>query len=188
MDSARRRMKELDEQYYNAETEETLDYEKQLQELLWKEWDKTRYAKEWKLVINGNSTHGQYHAGTFGTIDLLAKHKKKDAWLVIELKRQKSSDTAVGQILRYMGWVKENLADSCSHVEGLIISAAVDENLKMALKCISNVSVTIYSYRNGIFEFMSPEEATIKQFKKYVQSLSPEEKAEHLRRLKQSID
>ena len=57
-----------------------------------------------------------------GEIDLLAKHKRKNAWLVIELKRGRTSDIAVGQALRYRGWwVRKRLAARNEKVKTLII-------------------------------------------------------------------
>lgn len=41
---------------------------------------------------------------------------------MIELKRDKSSDAVVGQILRYMGWVQKHLAENGELVSGLIIA------------------------------------------------------------------
>ena len=38
--------------------------------------------------------------------------------MVVELKKDKASDVAVGQTLRYMGWIKENLASEQGEVEG----------------------------------------------------------------------
>ena len=62
--------------------------------------------------------------------------------MVIELKKGRSSDVVVGQILRYMGWVKEHLAvDDYDQydVRGIIISKEKDDRLEYALKMLQKV-------------------------------------------------
>ncbi len=63
---------------------------------------------------------------------------------MIELKRGKSSDSTVGQILRYMGWVRENLAKPSQRVRGIIIAREVDDALRYAVKYLQDVSVLTY--------------------------------------------
>lgn len=63
--------------------------------------------------------------------------------MVIELKRGKATDTALSQILRYMGWVQENLAED-KQVEGYILAEEIDDKLKYAIKFVSNVKVLTY--------------------------------------------
>jgi RecB family endonuclease NucS len=64
---------------------------------------------------------------------------------VIELKRKATSDAAVGQVLRYIGWVKKHLAKDGQNVRGIIIAASVDDSLRYAASNLSNVSVKTYS-------------------------------------------
>jgi hypothetical protein len=59
----------------------------------------------------------QYPTDT-GRIDILAISKDKKRLLVVELKKGKAPDTAIGQTLRYMGFVKEELAEPDQIVEG----------------------------------------------------------------------
>lgn len=54
-----------------------------------------------------------------GKIDLLCIDNNGD-FVVIEIKKEKESDKVVGQIQRYMGWVKKNLAKD-KKVRGIII-------------------------------------------------------------------
>jgi RecB family endonuclease NucS len=58
----------------------------------------------------------------------------------VELKRGMASDDALAQVLRYIGWVKENLANG-RNVRGLILAEGKDEKLKYALKSVSDVKV-----------------------------------------------
>ena len=67
-----------------------------------------------------------------------------DGLVVIELKRGRSSDSTVGQVLRYMGWVEENLAKEGQQVHGIIIAQEADDALRYAVKGLKNVSVLTY--------------------------------------------
>ena len=64
--------------------------------------------------------------------------------LVIELKKGRSSDATVGQILRYMGFVKANLLESHQEVHGLIIAYSDDQNIRLALAMVPTVSFMRY--------------------------------------------
>jgi len=70
--------------------------------------------------------------------------EKKREYVVIELKKGRSSDVVIGQILRYMGWVKEHLAKDYD-VKGIVIAKEKDERLEYALKLMPNVSLFLYS-------------------------------------------
>jgi restriction system protein len=59
--------------------------------------------------------------------------------LVIELKKGRESDKVVGQILRYMGWVRDNLCREGEDVKGLIIYKDVDERLAYALGMVQDI-------------------------------------------------
>ena len=54
--------------------------------------------------------------------------------VVIELKRGHSSDMVVGQILRYIGYLQENVAKDGQEVSGWIVTGAYDESLRLAAK------------------------------------------------------
>lgn len=119
--------------------------EKYLHEFLRDNWDHTELAKEWDIY----SEHGDLEVGykytcDIGQIDILAKHKKEKKWLVIELKRDQSNDATVGQVLRYVGWVKKELADSMDEVIGMIISHKADMGLYSALSATSGIDLLLY--------------------------------------------
>ncbi|MBM4276012.1 MAG: DUF1016 family protein [Deltaproteobacteria bacterium] len=100
-----------------------------LQNRIVKEWN--NLFNEWELLSND----GKFDTREgIGILDFLARHiSEGNRYLVIELKREQSSDETVGQILRYMGWVKTKLAGENGKVEGIIISRSEDENVKYAL-------------------------------------------------------
>jgi len=119
--------------------------EKYLQHFLCKNWDHIPLSEQWVLLEEDGDLVGcEYNTGEIGTIDLLAKHKCEPRWLVIELKRDRTSDVAVGQLLRYMGWVRKNRASEGETVEGLIIAHEADVKLGYAVLCVPNVSFMSY--------------------------------------------
>lgn len=120
--------------------------ERHLHDFMLDNWEAIDLGRTWDLVEEGGDVKGYgYERPTpVGKIDLLAKHKTEPRWLVIELKRGQTSDTTVGQVLRYMGWVGAELADDGETVEGLIIALQEDEKLKYAMKVADSVGLMLY--------------------------------------------
>ena len=54
----------------------------------------------------------------------------------------------VGQLLRYMGWVKSNLSDSNQGVRGIIVARQITEDLKLACQSLPNV--VLYEYELSV--------------------------------------
>lgn len=126
-------------------SEQLFHIERHLQDFLWANWESTKLAREWeRYTEEGNPDAGYEYPCGVGRIDLLARHKSRGDWLVIELKRGQTSDQTLGQILRYMGWVCQNLAEPGEQVKGLIIAHEVDERLRYALSVIPNVDLQQY--------------------------------------------
>ncbi|OHD19830.1 MAG: hypothetical protein A2Y34_10415 [Spirochaetes bacterium GWC1_27_15] len=67
-----------------------------------------------------NPKNGHYDTEEVGEMDFLCLDKNSN-FIVIELKRKATDDT-IGQILRYMGWVSENLCKKSQTVRGIIIA------------------------------------------------------------------
>ena len=65
-----------------------------------------------------------------------------------------TSDQTVGQLLRYIGWVKQNLAEDKDEVHGLIICREADEALHYALSTVPNVELRLYEVE---FQLKEPE-------------------------------
>lgn len=92
---------------------------------------------------NGNLTGQQFDTKIVGIIDLLCKDRSNN-YVVIEIKKgSETSDEVVGQLARYMGWVKENLAKN-KNVIGIVISGGYDEKLRYAVKAIPNSYLGTY--------------------------------------------
>ncbi len=125
--------------------ENTFGLERSLQEFLVENWKHTMLGNEWVLFEEDGEVVGSYYnTGEVGVIDLLAKHCRDKLWLVVELKKGRSSDITVGQISRYMGWVRKNLASEGENVKGLIISREIDRKLQYALDSQPNIKCMTY--------------------------------------------
>ncbi|MEM0254317.1 MAG: endonuclease NucS [Candidatus Bathyarchaeia archaeon] len=77
-----------------------------------------------------------------GNIDILFKDKNGN-YVIVEAKKGRESDKVVGQILRYVGWVKKNLAPK---VRGIIVTHSSDSNLEWAIEAIRD-SVKLKFYK-----------------------------------------
>jgi restriction system protein len=98
-----------------------------------------------KIYKEIEDNDGQQYTTDIGPIDILAVENESNSFVVIELKKGRSSDQVVGQVLRYMGWVKEKLCMDGQAVKGLVICQGQDEKLTYALKMVSNIDVRYYS-------------------------------------------
>jgi hypothetical protein len=128
-----------------AETERSsFFFEKQLEDFLVTNWDRTPLAKDYEIFAKDGQICGQQYRTSTGPIDILGQRKDKSDFLVVELKRDRASDVVVGQTLRYMGWVKENLCSPSQRVTGCIIAQRKDEKLDYALKHVDSIRFLRY--------------------------------------------
>lgn len=118
--------------------------EKHLEDFLVKNWAQTELAQQFKIVEEDGELVGQQYATDAGPIDILAVSKDGQRLLVVELKRGRASDVVVGQILRYMGYVKEQIAEPNQTVEGSIIALEDDQRLRWALLAVPSISFYRY--------------------------------------------
>jgi len=116
--------------------------EKQLEDFLIHNWDKTELGKQYSLIIEEGELLSQQYKTDIGFIDILARDKKNNSYVVIELKKHQTSDDTIGQLTRYMGWIKDKKRDN--NVQGIIIAAESDQKLKYALKVVPNIQVFLY--------------------------------------------
>jgi|WetSurMetagenome_2_1015567.scaffolds.fasta_scaffold00842_2 restriction system protein len=98
-----------------------------------------------RVFEDSEGNDGQQYATDIGPMDILAIEARTKAFVVIELKKGRSSDRVVGQILRYMGWVKRNLCENGQSVKGLLICRDHDPKLTYALEMTNNIDVRYYS-------------------------------------------
>ena len=129
--------------------------ERHLHEFLRDNWGHLELGREWGIYREpGEEEAGYEYACVVGRIDLLARHKTEPRWLVVELKRNQTSDQTVGQLLRYIGWVKRHLAKAGDEVHGMIICREADDALRYALSVVSNVELRLYEVE---FHLRKPE-------------------------------
>jgi RecB family endonuclease NucS len=72
--------------------------------------------------------------------------------VVIELKLSLRPDRALGQLLRYMGWVKAHLSPT-RPVRGIIVASTLNEKLKYAVSMTNDIHLYEYELR---FELSKP--------------------------------
>ena len=75
-------------------------------------------------------------------IDILAVGAD-GAFVVIELKVSRGHDRTVGQLLRYMAWVRDNLSNG-AQVRGMIVANEVSEDLKLASSFVPSIQLVEY--------------------------------------------
>jgi hypothetical protein len=119
--------------------------ERHLHEFLRDNWNQIELGREWALYQEpGDEEAGYEYPCDVGRIDLVAKHRKRPHWLVVELKRDQTSDQTLGQLLRYIGWVRQHLAEPGDEVHGMIICREADDGLRYAMSTVPNVELRIY--------------------------------------------
>ena len=119
--------------------------EEHLEAFLVKNWEKTPLAKDFAIFEEEGEQVGQQYSTDAGIIDILAVSRDKKRILIIELKRGRVSDVVVGQVLRYMGYVREQIAESNQTEEGVIICLEDDQKLKWAISSVPSIS--FYRYK-----------------------------------------
>jgi len=83
----------------------------------------------------------EYRTGV-GFIDILARDTD-GAFYVLELKVSRGSDAVFGQIMRYMGWIRDNLAKG-HPVYGVVVTSGASEKLKYAASEHSGIFLREY--------------------------------------------
>lgn len=96
------------------------------------------------LYVSDDGLDGVEYRTDIGIIDILAQNKSNE-FVVIELKLSRGSDAVLGQLQRYMGWVKKNLSNNMENVHGVIIAKSINDRLKYAVSVTQNISLFEYS-------------------------------------------
>ncbi len=118
--------------------------EKYLEEFLVQNWGQTELGKEYDIYTEDGEQVGRQYQTDTGPMDILAISKDKSKLLVVELKKGRASDSVVGQVQRYMGYVLEVLAEANQEVHGVIIALEDDLRIKRALKVTKNIDFYRY--------------------------------------------
>lgn len=126
--------------------------EKHLEDFLVKNWQHTALGKHYNIYEEDGELVGQQYPSDTGPIDILAVSKDGKTLLVVELKKGRVSDNVVGQIQRYMGYVKEELAEKNQEVKGAIIGLEDDLKIKRALSVTTNIEFYRYEVKFQLYK------------------------------------
>jgi len=118
--------------------------EAHLEDFLVLNWAQTELGRDYDIYEEDGEKAQQYETDT-GPLDILAVSKDGKRLLVVELKKGRASDAVVGQTLRYMSYVQEELAEEGQTVHGAIIALEDDARIRRALSMTPNI--TFYRYR-----------------------------------------
>lgn len=95
-----------------------------------------------KLYVDQTGRDGIEFPTPVGPIDILAIDDS-GAFVVFELKRARTPDSAIGQLTRYMGWVKQTIGRE-REVRGVIVAKTINDQLRYAASVIPNISLFEY--------------------------------------------
>lgn len=107
--------------------------ERHLQDFLVDNWAQTELGRLYDIYAEDGEPVGSQYPTDTGPLDILAVSKDKHTLLVVELKKGRASDAVVGQTLRYMGYVQDELAEAAQTVRGVIIALEDDPRIRRAL-------------------------------------------------------
>lgn len=119
-------------------------YEHDLRDFLAKNLDKIESGL--RLYDDEGITGIEFPAGG-RFIDILARDSS-GGYAVIELKVSKGYDRALGQLLRYMGWVQKHQAEPGAKVRGIIVAREITEDLKLA--CAQVPGISLFEYQLSV--------------------------------------
>jgi restriction system protein len=125
--------------------------EQQLEDFIISNWDSTSLGQEYDLIYEDGALISQQYSTPVGRMDILATDRKTGSYVVIELKRNQTSDDTIGQVTRYMGWVKQELGDD--EVKGVIIAGSYDQRLDYARVMMPELEVFIYEVHFNLKEY-----------------------------------
>jgi hypothetical protein len=123
----------------------TFALEKHLEDFIISNWSLTEFGDTYDVYQEDGVMVGKQYRTDTGPLDILALSKDKNEFLVIELKKGRASDQALGQLQRYMGYVKEKLANNGQEVKGCIVALEDDQHLRYALLATTNIR--FYQYQ-----------------------------------------
>ena len=126
--------------------------EKHLEDFLVQNWKQTELGKNYDIYEEDGELVGQQYQSDTGPIDILAISKDKKELLVVELKKGRVSDSVVGQVQRYMGYVQEELAEEGQKVKGVIIGLEDDIKIRRALSVAPNIEFFKYLVSFKLFK------------------------------------
>jgi RecB family endonuclease NucS len=98
-----------------------------------------------RLFNDSGKSGRQFVAGEAGRIDLLCLDQNQD-FVVLELKAGEADDRVCAQVLRYMGWIKKNVAAD-RRVRGIIVANDFTAKLRYAVMPVPAITLKKYDVR-----------------------------------------
>lgn len=118
--------------------------ESHLEHFIVENWEQTEFGQEFTIFEEDGEQAGKQYETPAGRMDIVAISKDKKRLLIIELKRGRTSDVVVGQLLRYMGFAKETMVEAGQEVHGAVIALEDDQKLRWAVSAMPNVAFYRY--------------------------------------------
>ena len=86
-----------------------------------------------------------------GPIDILCKDKN-DNYVVVELKKGRASDRVIGQITRYIGFIKTHMLERPDQkVRGIIVVREIDKKLEMSVSGLTGLDIKLKTFDANIY-------------------------------------
>ncbi len=114
-----------------------------LEEFIDRNWSNIDWGSQLELYKTPKHGGRRFPAGTW-TIDFIARDTDTNDLVVIQLRRGETSDSTVGQLLRYTSWVKEKVVAENQNVRGIIITKKADAALEYAVRNLEFIEVRTY--------------------------------------------
>ncbi len=130
----------------------TFALEQHLENFFIQNWQHTELGRSYDIFTEDGEVAGRQYSTDTGYIDILAISKDRQTLLVVELKKGRTTDAVAGQVLRYMGDVKEELAEPGQSVKGAIIALDNDLGTQRALSTVSNIAFYQYHIHFSLTE------------------------------------
>lgn len=118
--------------------------EAHLEEFLVGNWKSIDWGRPLEIWSGTDGESGHQFVTPVGRLDFLCSDRTANALIVVELKRGRPSDKVVGQVARYIGYVRTHIAKQGQRVEGLIIAHQADEPLRYAVSAFPGLQLMTY--------------------------------------------
>jgi RecB family endonuclease NucS len=142
--------REVQENYSNS----SFGLERHMEDFLVKNWQETMLSDRYDIYEENGVKIGRQYRTRSGPLDILAISKDKTEFLVIELKKGRTSDVTIGQTQRYMGFIKQSLANDNQQVKGCIIAFEDDQNIRDALHVTPDISFMKYELKFNLISIV----------------------------------
>lgn len=135
----------VDSGFVAAEAQgQSFRFERHLEDFIVENWSQTPFGGEYDIYREGEA-YGKQLITEAGRIDILAQSKDKKTLLVIELKNGDENDDAVGQLARYVGFVRAEFASPGQDVKGALVVLDSSKRLRWAIAALPDAK--LYQYK-----------------------------------------